>query len=115
MSATQNSAEAPSSAEPGDAPETEKVRGEALAAQVKRLLHEGNVRRITVRNTDGDTIIQIPVTAGVIAAVAAPLLVAVTAIAALASSWQIQIDRAPASEPSTEQPDEPILPAAPPP
>lgn len=75
--------------------ETARVRGEALTAKVKELLHEGNVRRITVRNEDGHIVIEIPVTAGLVAAVAAPVLVAVAAIAALANSWVIEIDRAP--------------------
>lgn len=75
--------------------ETMRVRGEALAAKVKELIHEGNVRRITVRNDDGHAVIEIPVTAGVVAAVVAPALVAVAALAALAASWVIEVDRAP--------------------
>lgn len=70
-----------------------KVRGEALAAKVKGLLHEGNVRRIAVKNTEGHTVIEIPVTAGVVAAVLAPVLTGVAAIAALASDWEIEIQR----------------------
>lgn len=80
----------------GPMAETAKVRGEALAGRVKELLHEGNVRRITIRNEEGHTVMEIPVTAGVVAAVVAPVLVAVAAIAALANSWQIEVDRAPA-------------------
>jgi hypothetical protein len=73
--------------------ETARVRGEALAERVKTLVHEGNVRRITIRNEHGHTVIEIPVTAGVVAAVVAPMLVGVAAIAALSNSWEIQIDR----------------------
>jgi hypothetical protein len=73
--------------------ETARVRGEALAERVKSLVHEGNVRRITIRNEHGHTVIEIPVTAGVVAAVVAPMLVGVAAIAALSNSWEIQIDR----------------------
>lgn len=79
--------------------ETTRVRGEALADRVKALVHEGNVRRITIRNDEGHTVIEIPVTAGVVAAVAAPMLVGVAAIAALANSWEIKIDRAPVPAP----------------
>jgi hypothetical protein len=75
--------------------ETTRVRGEALAAKVKELIHEGNVRRITVRNDQSHAVIEIPVTAGVVAAVVAPVLVAVAALAALAGSWEIEVDRAP--------------------
>jgi hypothetical protein len=83
--------------------ETTRVRSEALADRVKALVHRGNVRRITIRNDDGHTVIEIPVTAAVVAAVAAPMLVGVAAIAALSNSWEIQIDRAPVRTPSTDQ------------
>jgi hypothetical protein len=83
--------------------ETTRVRGEALADRVKTLVHEGNVRRITIRNDEGHTVIEIPVTAGVVAAVVAPMLVGVAAIAALANSWEIQIDRAPVRTPGPGQ------------
>jgi hypothetical protein len=73
--------------------ENMKIQGEALAAKVKDLLHEGNVRRIAVKNDAGNTIIEIPVTVGVIAAVVAPVLTAVAAIAALASNWEIEVHR----------------------
>jgi hypothetical protein len=78
----------------GAAAESLRVRGEALAAQVKALIHEGNVRRIVVKNDQGHTVIEIPVTAGLVAAVAAPILTAVAAIAALANEWEIQVERA---------------------
>jgi Domain of unknown function (DUF4342) len=81
-------------ATPGRSYESAKVSGEDLADKVKALLQEGNVRRITIRNEKGHTVIEIPVTAGVVAAVVAPVLVAVAAIAALASHWDIEIDRA---------------------
>jgi Domain of unknown function (DUF4342) len=80
--------------------ETTQVRGEALVAKVKDLLHEGTVRRLVVKNDDGHTVMEIPVIAGVIAAVAAPFLTAVGAVAALASDWKIEVER------TTPQPDE---------
>jgi hypothetical protein len=87
----QNSAAA---TEPGVEPEeTTKVRGELLAAKVKELLHEGNVRRIVVKNDEGHTVMEIPVTAGVIAVVALPIVTAVGAIAALANDWTIEVHR----------------------
>lgn len=83
--------------------ETARVRGEALAEKVRTLLHEGNVRRITIRNDEGHTVMEIPVTAGVVAAVVAPVLVGVAAIAALASNWEIAIDRAPVRTPGIDR------------
>jgi hypothetical protein len=78
----------------GRTSETARVRGEALVEKVKSLLHEGNVRRVIIRNEQGHAVIEIPVTAGVVAAVVAPVLIAVAAIAALASNWEIEIERA---------------------
>ncbi|QNE48547.1 DUF4342 domain-containing protein [Glaciihabitans sp. INWT7] len=81
--------------EPPEEPFAEKLRvkGEAMVAKVRELLHEGNVRRITVKDGAGHTVMEIPVNAGVVAAVVAPVLVAVAAIAALASDWEIEVYR----------------------
>lgn len=70
-----------------------KVSGEQLVDKTKELIHEGNVRRIIIKNADGDTVIEVPVTIGVVGAVVAPVLSAVGAIAVLASSWTIEIER----------------------
>ncbi len=77
----------------GRTTETVRVQGEVLVEKVKALLHEGNVRRIIIRNDEGHTVIEIPVTAGVVAAVVAPVLTGVAAIAALANDWEIEIQR----------------------
>ena len=62
-----------------------KVAGDKLMATVKKLLHEGNVRRISIKNK-GRTLLEIPLTAGVavgaLAIVITPILAAVGAIAA---------------------------------
>lgn len=71
--------------------ETAKIRGEAMTEKVKDLLHQGSIRRITVKNSGGHSVIDFPVTAGVVAAVAAPVLTAVAAIAALANDWEIEV------------------------
>jgi hypothetical protein len=72
---------------------TTRLRGEALVEKVRELLHEGTVRRVVIKNDKGHTVMEIPVTAGVVAAIAAPVVTAVAAIAALASEWTIQIER----------------------
>ena len=76
-----------------DVKERIKVSGEQLVEKTKELIHEGNVRRIIIKNTEGETVIEVPVTIGVIGAVVAPVLAAVGAVAALASSWTIEIER----------------------
>lgn len=78
--------------------ESAKLRGEALVAKVRELIHEGSVRRIVVKNDDGHTVMEIPVLGGVIAAVAAPIVIAVGAIAALANSWTVEVHRVPSGD-----------------
>ena len=73
---------------------TDRVRGQALVAKVKELIQEGNVRRIVVKDDHGRTVMEIPVTAGVVAAIAAPVVTAVAAIAVLAKEWSIEVERA---------------------
>ena len=68
------------------------VQGENLLAKVRELIHQGNVRRIIVIGEDGATILEIPLTAGVIGAIIAPVLVAIGAIAALAKNYTLLIE-----------------------
>ena len=70
------------------------VRGDDLLSKVKELIHKGNIRRIVVMNDDGETVMEIPLTAGVVGAIMAPALVAIGAIAALAKHYTLQIERA---------------------
>jgi len=60
-----------------------KVVGERLLSKVKELLQEGNIRRITIKNDDDKTLIEIPLTIGVVGAAIFPVWAAVGAIAAL--------------------------------
>ena len=60
-----------------------KVNGEELVSKVKSLINEGNIRKIIIKNKDGKTIIELPLTIGAIGAVLAPSLAAVGAVAAL--------------------------------
>jgi hypothetical protein len=73
--------------------ESFKVAGHQLLDAVKKLLHEGNVRRVIITH-DGRTIAEFPMTVGVIGAVLAPVLAAVGAIAAVLSECTIEVERA---------------------
>lgn len=70
-----------------------RVEGDKLVAKVKELIHEGNVRRIIIKNDKGNTVLEIPLTIGVVGAVFLPVLVAVGAIAALAANYTILVER----------------------
>jgi hypothetical protein len=68
------------------------VRGEELLAKVKELVHQGNVRRLVVLTEDGNTVLEIPLAAGVVGALVAPALVAIGAIAALAKNYTLRVE-----------------------
>ncbi len=69
------------------------VNGEQLLAKVKQLINEGNVRRIIIKNKEGKTLIELPLTIGVVGVVLAPALAAVGAIAALVTECSIIVER----------------------
>jgi Domain of unknown function (DUF4342) len=70
-----------------------KVSGEELIAKVKELIHQGNIRRIIIKNEEGDTVIEIPLTLGAVAAIVAPALAAIGAVAALVSKCSIVVEK----------------------
>lgn len=73
--------------------ETFRVSGEELLRKVKELVKEGNVRRITIKEKSGRTLIDIPLTIGVVGVLVAPVLAAVGAIAALVAECTITVER----------------------
>ena len=75
-----------------------RVKGEELVEKVKQLIHEGNVRRLIIKDETGKVYLEIPVTIGVIGALVAPMLAAVGAIAAMVAHFQIEVIR-------TEEPE----------
>lgn len=70
-----------------------KVSGEAVVSKVKEILREGNIRRITIRNDSGKTLLEIPLTFGVVGALIAPQLAALGAVGALIANLSIGIER----------------------
>ena len=72
------------------------VSGSELVEKVKKLIHEGNIRRVRLIH-EGRPLIDIPLTVGVPAAavtvLAAPVLAAVAAIAALVSECTIEVEK----------------------
>ena len=77
-----------------------RVRGTELADKVKSLIHEGNVRRIIIKNEQGHTFIEIPVTVAAVGIVFAPVLAAIGALAAMAAHVTVVVERA--ADPGTQ-------------
>ncbi len=72
-----------------------KVLGQDLAERVKELIHEGNVRRIIIKDEKGNTFVEIPVTVAAVGAVLAPIVAAVGALAAMAAKFTIVVEKVP--------------------
>jgi hypothetical protein len=73
--------------------ETFKVKGDDLVKFVKQIIREGNIRRVIVRQ-GSRTVVEFPVTVGVVGALAAPVLAALGAVAALLTECTIEVERA---------------------
>jgi hypothetical protein len=71
------------------------IDGDKLVSTVKDLVHEGNVRRVTIKNEEGRTLLEIPLTVGVIGAALLPIFAAIGALAALATRCTIVVERDP--------------------
>jgi hypothetical protein len=69
------------------------VDGEEVVAKIKELIHEGNIRRIIIKDMDNKTLIEIPLTIGVVVAVLAPVLAAVGALAAIVTKCKIVVEK----------------------
>ncbi|MEM9483398.1 MAG: DUF4342 domain-containing protein [Cyanobacteria bacterium P01_F01_bin.116] len=74
-----------------------KISGDALVVKVKELIHQGNIRRLIIKNDEGQTLIEIPMTvgviSGVISAVFFPVIAAVGVIGAMVAHLTIVIER----------------------
>jgi hypothetical protein len=89
------------------------VSGSEVLEKVKQLIREANVRRVFIKNGDGTTILEIPLTAGVaitaITAIAAPVLVAVGAVAALLTQVTIGVERSAETDSASPVVGEPVV------
>ncbi len=78
---------------PGIKTEEFRVNGEELLAKIKQLIHEGNIRKIIIKDKDGKVLIEFPLTIGVVGVVLLPTLAAVGAIAALVTEATVVVEK----------------------
>ena len=69
------------------------ISGEKLVSTVKEIIRQGNVRRVSVRNKDGQTLLEIPLTFSVVGALLLPTIAALGTIAALVTQCTIVVER----------------------
>ena len=72
--------------------ESFKVAADQLVDAIRKILHEGNVRRVIIKQ-DGRTVVEFPMTVGVVGAVFAPILAAAGALAAVLTECTIEVER----------------------
>jgi len=70
-----------------------QVSGDMLVAKIKEVVHEGDIRHVAIKNEDGRTLVDIPLTPSVVGTLLAPQLAAVGAIAALVTRCTIAVER----------------------
>lgn len=70
-----------------------KLTGERVVDTVKKIIDEGNVRRITVKDSAGETVLSLPLTIGVVGVAIAPVLAALGAVAGLMAECTISVER----------------------
>jgi hypothetical protein len=92
--------------------ETVGKQGTYVLDQLKKLLNEGNIRRVRIRQR-GRIIAEFPLTVGVVGTVFAPILAAVGAITALLTECSLEVQREAPVEAEDEVKAEPA--AEPPP
>jgi hypothetical protein len=75
-----------------------KVAGKDLVEKIGELIHQGNVRRLIIKNEHGHTLFEVPVTVATIGVIAAPVLAAAGAIAAMVGVCTIEVERNPPTD-----------------
>jgi len=70
-----------------------KLNGDEILNKLKELLHQGNIRRIILKDESGKTFMEIPLTVGVVGAIVIPVWAAIGAIAALVSKLTVVIEK----------------------
>ena len=70
-----------------------KLEGGKVLDKIKELIHQGNIRRITLKNEDGKTLIEIPLTLGLVGAALLPVFAAVGALAAIATRMILVVEK----------------------
>jgi Flp pilus assembly pilin Flp len=70
-----------------------KLDGSEIINKIQELIHQGNIRRIIIKNEEGKTLIEIPLILGLVGAALAPVLAAVGAIGALVAKLTIIVEK----------------------
>jgi len=78
---------------PGTRKEEFKLDGGQVVDKIKELIHQGNIRRITLKNEEGKTLMEIPLTLGLVGVALLPIFAAVGAVAAIVTRMTIVVEK----------------------
>lgn len=70
-----------------------KVSGSDILKKIKVLIKEGNIRKITIKDRDGKSIAEFPLTVGVVGTVILPVVAAISTIIALVAECTISVEK----------------------
>lgn len=70
-----------------------KVSGQDVVNKIKELVHQGNIRKIVLKNEQGKTLVEFPLTVGVVGAALLPVWAAIGAVAALVANLTIVVEK----------------------
>lgn len=70
-----------------------RIEGGKVLDKIRELIHQGNIRRIILKNEEGKTLIEIPLTLGLVGAALLPVFAAVGALAAVATRMVIAVEK----------------------
>jgi Domain of unknown function (DUF4342) len=87
----------------------EKIEGttDQILAQIRKLIDEGNIRRVVVKH-QGKTVAEFPLTVGVVGTVIAPVAAAIGALTAVLAECTIEVEKAPPAPPPTSESEAPV-------
>jgi hypothetical protein len=90
------------------------LSGDEVVHKVKELIHEGNIRRIIIKNEEGRTMLEVPLAIGLIGAALLPVLAAIGALAAIATRCTLVVERdvtVPSASSEVTTPSDPASPS----
>jgi hypothetical protein len=73
--------------------EEHKIPGDKLLSRIKELVHQGNIRRVSIKNDEGQILLEIPLTLGVVGMALMPVWIAIGAMAAYAANYTIVVEK----------------------
>jgi hypothetical protein len=82
------------------------LSGSEVIDKIKDLIHEGNIRRIILKTEEDKTLIEIPLTLGLVGAALMPPLAAVGAIAAMVAKLTLVVEKDEEKEEKEEKKEE---------